>query len=379
MRSITTLIAGVVAAGALGLSGCAGPASAPESPSATGSAHGWQFFADDIPADRRGTFETVGREYGLSSDPQAPQADPDSRALIVERATGRVVARFQPESPQRQAYRAVFTDAHAMILDGSYAKADAPDPVKDQSVLWRVDLAGGQRTRFQPTTVASLSLSEQMTEHSTEAGPAVVVPAVGHDQRSCLISVDVATLRDTLLHCAPPGATILRVDNAGGGLSWLQADGSGYADCKSRWWREPSGAITQLAPEAGCGIWEGVRLGGWTFTAALDARGEHEYDFSHATATSGGSSTVDFGRVLTSTVVACGDHVYWIAADERTQQEWQEVRRWKPGDDRYETVLRTEGDAGRRPPACTQGVLTISNTRQVAEPFSVRTRYLDRP
>lgn len=369
MRPITTLIAGVVAAGALGLSGCAGPAP---------TTHDWQFFADDIPADRRGTFETVGREYGLSSDPQAPQSDPDSRALIVRRATGEVVARFQPESPQRQAYRAVFTDRYAMILDGSYAKAEAPDPVKDQSVLWRVDLAAGRRTRFQPATVASLSLSEQMTEHTTDAGPAVVVPAVGHDQRSCLISVDVTTLRDTVLHCAPAGETILRVDHAGDGLSWLQANGSGYADCKSRWWRDPSGAITQLAPEAGCGIWEGVRLGGWTFTAALAAQGEHEYDFSHAIARNG-SSTVDFGRMLTSTVVACGDHVYWLAADDRTQQEWQEVRRWKPGDDRYETVLRTEGDAGRRPPSCTQGVLTISNTRQLAEPFYVRTRYLDRP
>ncbi len=270
MRSITTLIAGVVAAGALGLSGCAGPAPAPEPTPAP--AHGWQFFADDIPADRRGTFETVGREYGLSSDPQAPQGDPDSRALILHRATGRVVARFQPELPQRQAYRAVFTDRHAMILDGSYAKAEAPDPAKDQSVLWRVDLAGGQRTRFQPTAVASLSLSEQMTEQATETGPAVVVPAVGHDQRSCLISVDVATLRDTLLHCAPPGATILRVDHVGGGLSWLQANGSGYADCKSRWWREPSGAITQLAPDAGCGIWDGVRLGGWTVAASRPRR-----------------------------------------------------------------------------------------------------------
>jgi hypothetical protein len=372
MRKFTTLLTGVVAVGALGLPGGAAPPPAPAP--APVPAQAWRLFADDVPADRRGSFETVGREYGLSSDPSAPRDDPDSRSLVVQVGTGRVVHRFRPEAPDRQAYRAVFTDRYAMILDGSYTKADAPDLARDQSVLWRVDLGTGERTRFVPTTVKSMSLSEQMTE----LGTSVVVPAVSGDDRSCLIAVDVVTLRDTLLHCAPAGATILRVDSAAGGLSWLQATGSTYADCKSRWWRDPSGTVTQLAPEAGCGIWEGVRLGDWTFTAALAGRDEREYDFSHAIA-SDGKSTVDFGRMLTSTVVACGDHVYWLAADEATQQEWQEVRRWKPGDAQYEVVLRTEGDAGRRPPACTQGVLTISNTRTVAEPNYVRTRYLTNP
>jgi hypothetical protein len=367
VRRITTLIAGVVAGGALGLSGCTTPP--PVTPAVP-----WTLFADDIPAERRGTFETVGREYGLSSDPTAPVTDPDSRSLVVHRATGRVVHRFSPEAPQRQAYRALFYDRHAMILDGSYAKAGAPDPVLDQSVLWRISLTGGQRTRFAPTTVKSLSLSEQMAEW----GRSVVLPAVSADDLSCLIAVDVETLADTLLHCAPAGSTILRVDSAGGGLSWLEARGTTYADCKSRWWRDPAGVITQLAPDAGCGTWEGVRLGEWTFTAALDAQGTDQYDFSRATA-SDGRSTVDFGRMLTSTVVSCGEHVYWIAADEDTQQTWQEVRRWKPGGSAYETVLRTEGDAGRRPPACSQGVLTISNARTLEAPYYVRTRYLERP
>ncbi|WP_199442882.1 hypothetical protein [Umezawaea beigongshangensis] len=376
MRRITTLIAGVVAGGALGLAGCTtpSPATGPAVTRPSPDPAPWRLFAEDVPPERRGTFETVGREYALSSDPSAPTTDPDSRSLVVHRETGRVVHRFSPEAPQRQAYRALFFEGHAMILDGSYTKAGPPDPDRDQSVLWRVDLVTGQRDRFRPTTVKALSLSEQMTER----GRSVVLPAVSHDDRSCLVAVDVATLRDELLHCAPAGATILRVDAVRDGLSWLQAGGAGYADCKSRWWRDPAGAITPLAPETGCGAWEGLRLDGWTFVASLADPGGAQYDFSRARATDG-VSTVDFGSILTSTVVACGEHVYWIAADQETQQAWQEVRRWRPGDRGHEVVLRTEGDAGRRPPACSQGVLTVSNARTLAEPYYVRTRYLEQP
>lgn len=367
MRRLTIL---VVTVGALGLAGC----TTPPSPAPAPSTQAWQSFADEIPYERRGTFETVGREYGLSSDPSAPRSDPDTRSLIVHRASGRVVHRFQPEAGQRQAYRGLFFDRHAVILDGSYAKQGEPDLVRDQSVLWRVDLASGARERFQPKAVARLSLSDQMTEWNGK----VVVPAVSKEDRSCLLAMDVASLRDEVLHCAPAGSTILRVDGTPEGVSWLEAQGADYSACKTRWWRDASGVLTQLGASSGCGIWEGLRLGDWTFAAALANPGTDEYDFSVASATNG-KSTVDFGRMLTSTAIACGEHVYWIAADEQTQQTWQEVRRWKPGADRYETVLRTEGDSGRRPPACSQGVLTISNIRAAEEPYYVRTRFMEKP
>ncbi|MGW5051377.1 hypothetical protein [Actinokineospora sp. NPDC004072] len=208
-----------------------------------------------------------------------------------------------------------------------------------------------------------------------------VMTALDRDGRHCALAIDPDTLDERLLHCLPPDKHLLQVNTSRDGVSMLVADGgeqATYDDCKSRWWIDRTG-VRQLNPTAGCTIWEGIVIDGWEITAVLDPTQLPAHDYSRATATKG-DHRVDLGPVMSSTLVACGQHVYWLTASYDSRNPWQEVRRWRPGADHTETIHHAADEHGRRPPACTQGVFSTSHG---AYPTGTRTaqhtRYLDNP
>ncbi|GAA4426873.1 hypothetical protein GCM10023148_30470 [Actinokineospora soli] len=392
MRRLTLVAAGL-AAGALGISGCtgaAGPPVEPTSPAATSAVPsgppvpgvvidvGWREFGAGVPLEHREIFEVVGRRYALGSDPGSPVDDPNQRARVVDRETGRVVYRFQPAGPERLPGAALFFERYALIIDQSYAKSDGPDPVADRNVLWRVDLNAGTAEKVRLRTAKGLGYFSWSGEYGGEA----VMMAVHPDGRECVLSVNPDTLAERLVHCVPRDKNLLQVNTTRDGISMLLADGgeqSTYDECKSRWWLDRGGDPRQLNPDAGCTIWEGIVIDGWEVTAALDPTQVPLHDYSRAVAVRG-DRRVDLGPILSSTLVACGEHVYWLTEDYELDAHWQEVRRWRPGTDRVETVLHQADEHGRRPPACTQGVFSTSHTAyKNAEPTAQHTRYLDNP
>jgi hypothetical protein len=240
------------------------------------------------------------------------------------------------------------TDA---FLDGDHAVIVAQDE---------------QETRPQTITtieLATYSLDEVRSPQPGPAGPiayddgtltyAVYRPG-GKDY--CLATYDVASGKGEQGYCAPPREGFSNATVSPGGVGLMTFDDTRPISCRTLV-DVDGGETTPVPGTPECTGWETLRTGNGAVWSELPNEKRVERGVFYATYD---HAVEKLGPGTTGTLTWCGDSAYFVR-DAQKDRDKARLLRWTP-DSSLEVVYETRGlgDAFLAPPACADGVLTVT-------------------
>ena len=215
------------------------------------------------------------------------------------------------------------------------------------------------------TTVklASFTLDEVRSPEPGPAGPvaydggtltyAVYRPG-GKDY--CLATYDVASGSGEKGYCAPPREGFSNATVSPSGVGLMTFDDKRPVSCRTLVAVDGS-ETTPVEGSPECTGWETMRTGNGAVWSELPNEKRVERGVFYATHD---DAVEELGPGTTGTLTWCGDSAYFVR-DAQKDRDKARLLRWTP-DDTLEVVYETKGlgDAFLAPPACADGVLTVT-------------------
>ena len=223
-----------------------------------------------------------------------------------------------------------------------------------------------QETRPQTITTIELATSTRQEVRSPQPGPAgpvayddgtltyAVYRPGGKDY--CLATYDVASGSGEKGYCAPPREGFSNATVSPSGVGLMTFDDTRPISCRTL--VDVDGSATtpvRGAPE--CTGWETLRTDDGAVWSELPNEKRVERGVFYATSD---GAVEELGPGTTGTLTWCGDSAYFVR-DAQKDRDKARLLRWTPDSD-LQVVYETKGlgDAFLAPPACADGVLTVT-------------------
>ncbi|MET1058688.1 MAG: hypothetical protein ABWX84_03780 [Nocardioides sp.] len=179
----------------------------------------------------------------------------------------------------------------------------------------------------------------------------------------CLATYDVADGRGEKGYCAPPREGFSNASVSPAGVGLMIFDDTRPISCRTLVSVEGSTTTTvQGTPE--CTGWETLRTADGAVWSVLPNEKRVERGLFYATHD---DAVTALGPGTNGTLTWCGDSAYFVR-DSQKDKDKARLLRWTP-DDELEVVYETQGlgDAFLAPPACADGVLTVTSYAEAGD------------
>jgi hypothetical protein len=248
-------------------------------------------------------------------------SDEAGTTVITDRGSRKVVVRHVPAAGFVAQSPVVIDDRWALIED---IRSDGPDP---EIRVYRYDLRTGR-----PTDLAKQLPRVSEPEIGASDGT-FAYSSTDARNRSCLIVAELATLKSRSVTCvADPGYVADPVVSADAvTFSEITAPETARR-CKRILTASLSGGAARPVPAAtNCIQWSGASLRGATVWSEVSASDPNQFQSKAYVRESGDSPARALGVVVTDTIIACGNWIFWQTRTVADGNESYQINRWRPG------------------------------------------------
>ncbi|TWD84805.1 hypothetical protein FB561_6001 [Kribbella amoyensis] len=271
-------------------------------------------------------------------------SDEAGTTTITERAGGRTVVRHLPPAGFVAQSPVVIDDRWALVED---IRSDGPNP---EIRAYRYDLGTGRRT-----DLASQQGLPRISEPEIGAYNGLFAySSTDSRRRSCLVVAALDTLKASTVSCvADPGYVADPVVSADS-VTFSEITAPQTAQrCKRLLTASLSGGPAREIPASRkCLQWSGASLRGATVWSEVGAADPDQYQSSAYLRESPDAAARSLGRVVTDTIIACGNWIHWEVRAVKNGAETYQLHRWQPGQPRPQIVYAGPPDTAITAPAC---------------------------
>jgi hypothetical protein len=284
-------------------------------------------------------------------------SDEAGTTTITDRTSKKVVVRHVPAAGFVAQSPVVIDDNWALIED---IRSDGPDP---EIKVFRYDLSTGRTT--------SLGRLPQVSEPELSAyGGTFAYTSTDAKNRSCLILANLATLASRTVGCvAAPGYIADPV---------LSADAVTFSEitapqtsrrCKRVLVATLSGGAARPVPAATtCLQWSGASLGGSVVWSEVAASDPDQYQSKAYVRESADSPTRSLGMIVTDTIIACGNWIFWETRTVGDGAEAYQINRWRSGLPKPQRVYSGEPGTVLTPLTCQDDTVYVEAAQLATNP-----------
>jgi hypothetical protein len=247
-------------------------------------------------------------------------SDEAGTTTITDRTSKKVVVKHVPAAGFVAQSPVVIDDHWALIED---VRSDGPDP---EIKVFRYDLTTGRPT--------SLGRLPKVSEPEIGAyGGTFAYSSTDAKNRSCLILADLATLTSRAVTCvANPGYVadpVISADTVT--FSEITAPETSRR-CKRILVASLSSGKARPVPAAtNCLQWSGASLSGATVWSEVAASDPDQYESKAYVRDPADSPARPLGVIVTDTIIACGNWIFWETRTVGDGNEAYQISRWRPG------------------------------------------------
>jgi len=290
-------------------------------------------------------------------------SDEAGTTIITYRTSKKVVLRHVPQSGFVAQSPVVIDDHWALIED---IRSEGPDP---EIRIYRYDLTTGQPT----------DLAKQLPKVSEPEIGAVdgtfAFTSTDARNRSCLIVAELATLKSRPVTCvANPGYVADPV---------VSADTVTFSEitapettrrCKRILTAALSGGPARPVPAAtNCIQWSGASLRGATVWSEVAASDPDQYQSKAYVRESADSPARALGVIVTDTIIACGNWIFWETRTVTNGTETYQITRWRPGIERPQRIYTGKPGTALTPLTCQNNTIYVEAAHLATTPTYTET------
>lgn len=276
-------------------------------------------------------------------------SDEAGTTVITDRGSRKVVVRHVPAAGFVAQSPVVIDDRWALIED---IRSDGPDP---EIRVYRYDLSTGR-----PTDLAKHLPRVSEPEIGANDGT-FAYSSTDARNRSCLIVAELATLKSRAVTCvADPGYVADPV---------LSKDAVTFSEiiapetakrCKRVLTAPLEGGPASPVPAAtNCIQWSGASLRGATVWSEVSASDPNQYQSQAYVRESGDSPSQKLGTIVTDTIIACGNWIFWETRTVADGNESYQINRWQPGRQRPQPIYTGKPGTALTPLTCQDNTVYV--------------------
>lgn len=290
-------------------------------------------------------------------------SDEAGTTIITDRASKKVVVRHVPPAGFVAQSPVVIDDRWALIED---IRSDGPDP---EIRVYRYDLTTGR-----PTDLAKQLPKVSEPEIGASDGT-FAYSSTDVRNRSCLIVAELATLKSRTVACvANPGYVADPV---------MSADSVTFSEitapettrrCKRILTATLSGGQARPVPAAtNCIQWSGATLRGATVWSEVGASDPDQYQSKAYVRESADSPARPLGVIVTDTIIACGNWIFWETRTVDNGDETYRINRWRPGLERPQPIYTGKPGTALTPLTCQNNTIYVEAAHLATTPTYTET------
>lgn len=299
-------------------------------------------------------IEVAGSEYSVI------RIDDSARTVAIRRnATGEDVFTYDTRDDLRYVGRVELAGSRAIVVDApANDRLDQTGPAR----LISVDLESGAHEDIAPPEGFNWSFSPALLTQTDEGFASAVRRT--DDSGECMASIDAIEATSEIVSCWD-GRKIIFASRSEGGLSvFLVRLQDNIGDCRQRVYVELDGSGERLiGGDDTCRPYDGVAWGGWDIWTQSTEADFALPIFSRSTLLGIGPNgeAMDYGEVVTGSLIGCGAYVYWYTkelTDQEVDGSIDHLVRWEPGSGEAEEIFSSGVGQSAGGTDCADNILT---------------------
>jgi hypothetical protein len=290
-------------------------------------------------------------------------SDEAGTTIITDRTSKKVVVRHVPQTGFVAQSPVVIDDHWALIED---IRSEGPDP---EIRIYRYDLTTGR-----PTDLAKQLPKVSEPEIGASDGTFAFTSTDARN-RSCLIVAELATLKSRPVTCVVnPGYVADPV---------VSADTVTFSEitapettrrCKRILTAALSGGPARPVPAAtNCIQWSGASLRGATVWSEVAASDPDQYQSKAYVRESADSPVRALGVIVTDTIIACGNWIFWETRTVTNGTKAYQITRWRPGVERPQRIYTGKPGTALTPLTCQNNTIYVEAAHLATTPTYTET------
>jgi hypothetical protein len=290
-------------------------------------------------------------------------SDEAGTTTITDRTSKKVVVRHVPPAGFVAQSPVVIDDRWALVED---IRSDGPAP---EIRVYRYDLTTGR-----PASLAKQLPKVSEPEISASEGT-FAYSSTDARNRSCLIVAELATLKSRPVACvANPGYIadpVLSADTVT--FSEITAPETARR-CKRILTATLSGGRPRPVPAATkCIQWSGASLRGATVWSEVGASDPDQYQSKAYVRDSADSPARALGVIVTDTIIACGNWIFWETRTVGNGDEAYQINRWRPGLQQPQRIYTGKPGTALTPLTCQDNTVYVEAAQLATTPTYTET------